>query len=95
MLPQLSQELRTVNRGGWKANIFYPGGINFACAKEERNEYKIKSKDESHILQAQTATAMIGSLHIIFYGIPVLLPPYFLSPHFSADSSNTRLVLHK
>lgn len=25
-----SQEPRTVKRGGWKANIFYPGGINFA-----------------------------------------------------------------
>lgn len=25
-----SQEPRTVNRGGWKANIFYPGGVGFA-----------------------------------------------------------------
>lgn len=54
-----SQEPRTVNRGGWKANIFYPGGISFAWAKEERNEYKVKSKDESRIWRAQTA--MIGS----------------------------------
>lgn len=90
-----SQEPRTVNRGGGKANIFYPGGTDFVWAKEGRNEYKIKSKDESHILQAQTATAIIGSLHITFYSIPHLLPPYFLSPHFSADSSHTRLALHK
>lgn len=25
-----SQEPRTVNRGAWKANIFYPGEIGFA-----------------------------------------------------------------
>lgn len=24
-----SQEPRSVNRGGWKANIFYPGGTDF------------------------------------------------------------------
>lgn len=55
----------------------------------------MKSKDESHIPQAQTITDMIGSLHITFYNIPLPLPPYFLSPHLSADRSYARFALHK
>ena len=35
-----SQEPGAVNRGGWKANVFCPGGTGFAWAKEGRNTYK-------------------------------------------------------
>lgn len=72
-----------------------PWGNGFTWAKGGRNAYKMKSKDESHTAQAQTITNMIGSLHITFYSISLPLPPYFLSPHFSADSSYTRPALHK